>query len=233
MSNHLLGFDTETTGVDVFNDRIVTCCLIYDGPEPVVRNWLINPGVEIPEAATAVHGITTEFARTHGDDPRFALEEIAAALAAHLSAGNPVVAYNANYDLTLLESELARYGLATLTERLGHIPSPIIDPMVVDKAMEPYRRGKRRLIDLVTYYGVADNDNFHNAEADVAATLRVWKTMCERYPELASHTMESLFDFECQAYVRQNESFRAWAAGKGLTHIVDSPSGWPLQKPVK
>jgi DNA polymerase-3 subunit epsilon len=61
----LLTLDTETTGVDVFTDRIVTCNITYDipGQEPYVANWMISPGVEIAEGASAVHGITNEIAQ--------------------------------------------------------------------------------------------------------------------------------------------------------------------------
>ena len=63
----LLGFDTETTGVDVDNDRIVTAALVRrDATGTHVRSWLIDPGVDIPEAAAAIHGVSTEHAREHG-----------------------------------------------------------------------------------------------------------------------------------------------------------------------
>lgn len=70
----LLGFDTETTGVDPRHDRLVTAALVFrpassDAPtrtQDTVSTWLANPGVEIPAGATAVHGITNEVAKTHG-----------------------------------------------------------------------------------------------------------------------------------------------------------------------
>src|SRR5699024_2036021 len=59
----LLGFDTETTGVDVFTDRVVTAATVLteDGSDEV-RTWLDDPGVEIPAGAAAVPGITTAHA---------------------------------------------------------------------------------------------------------------------------------------------------------------------------
>ncbi len=56
-------FDTETTGVDVEIDRIVSAALVVQdapGLRPRVTRWLVNPGVPVPEAATAVHGLTQE-----------------------------------------------------------------------------------------------------------------------------------------------------------------------------
>ncbi len=76
----VLGFDTETTGVDVTSDRIVTAALVMRqglGGLSRVRTWIIDPGVEIPEGASEIHGITTEYARAHGRPPAEVLEEVA------------------------------------------------------------------------------------------------------------------------------------------------------------
>lgn len=47
----LAAFDTETTGVDVEEDRIVSAALVIqdraDGPVRVTR-WLVNPGCRSP-----------------------------------------------------------------------------------------------------------------------------------------------------------------------------------------
>ena len=140
----LLGFDTETTGVDVDHDRIVTAALVRrDASGTRIRTWLIDPGVEIPAAASAIHGITTAHARAHGAPPAVALAEIAATVATALAAGTPVVAFNAAYDLSILDAELVRHGLATVPERLGRATSPVIDPLVLDRHEDRYRRGKR------------------------------------------------------------------------------------------
>ena len=63
----LLGFDTETTGVNPSHDRLVTAALIRRTERPIggdrqqlVTTWLADPGVEIPKAASAVHGVTTD-----------------------------------------------------------------------------------------------------------------------------------------------------------------------------
>src|SRR5699024_5836301 len=108
----------ETTGVDVFSDRIVTAAAVLrGGGDHEVRTWLIDPGMEIPAGASAVHGISTEHAREHGSDPRDALVEISDHLHEALVGGVPVVGFNVSFDLTLLESELARHGLPTLAAR--------------------------------------------------------------------------------------------------------------------
>lgn len=65
----LAAFDTETTGVDVERDRIVSAALVVqDGPgsRPRATRWLVNPGTSVPEGATAVHGLTDEHLQLNG-----------------------------------------------------------------------------------------------------------------------------------------------------------------------
>lgn len=205
----ILGFDTETTGVDVVHDRIVTAAVITrasPASPSQPRTWLIDPGVEIPAAASAIHGVTTERARADGAAPVTALEEIAVALHGALAGGVPVVAFNASFDLTLLEHELRRHGLPTLHERLGCPPAPVIDPLVLDRGLDRYRKGKRTLIDLCAWYGVADGAALHSADVDAGATLDVLAAILRRHPELAERTIG-------QVHTWQREKHRAWAEG--------------------
>jgi hypothetical protein len=116
-----LSFDLETTGVDVENDRVVTAAIIDIRPgEPVrTRTWLVNPGIDIPAGATAVHKITTEMARADGVHPSTALDEIMLEIETAIASGIPLVAMNASYDFTLLDRELLRYKLGGIADRLG------------------------------------------------------------------------------------------------------------------
>jgi DNA polymerase III subunit epsilon len=100
----LLGFDVESTGTDVESDRIVSAAVVKvggGGPSDGM-SLLLNPGVEIPEAATAVHGITTEQAHAHGLEPAKALQSVHYALHEAAAKGVPLVAFNARFDLTIV-----------------------------------------------------------------------------------------------------------------------------------
>ena len=66
---------------------------------------LVDPGVHIPAATSAIHGIFDADVR---GAPRFS--EIGPALSA-LAAGAVIVAHNAPFDLGFLSAELARAGL--------------------------------------------------------------------------------------------------------------------------
>ena len=74
----LAAYDIETTGTDTENDRIVTAAVsVVGGREPTEsRTWLVDPGIEIPGEATAVHGITTEKAQSEGLDAALSLIHI-------------------------------------------------------------------------------------------------------------------------------------------------------------
>jgi len=77
----MVAFDLETTGVDPETARIVTATIVrIHGAEVTSREWLVNPGVDIPAGATAIHGVTTEHARASGGFPPVAAAQIFAEL---------------------------------------------------------------------------------------------------------------------------------------------------------
>ena len=68
----LATLDTETTGTDPEQARLVTGCLSVPGPSndlDLSLRIVVNPGVEIPAEAAAVHGYTTARAVELGTDP--------------------------------------------------------------------------------------------------------------------------------------------------------------------
>lgn len=225
----MVGFDTETTGVNPRADRIVTAAIIVrEGGKTTQRTWLIDPGVEIPERATAVHGITTEQARAEGAVPGVALEEIATTLADALAHGIPVVGFNVQYDITILESELERHGLRTLRERLGGAIRPIVDPLVLDRHLDRYRKGPRKLIDMCNTYAVpVVADDLHAADADVLATLDLVAAIAAAYPAIGDVTLDSLHDQQAEAHRMWAAHFSAWLKSKGTVNDLPSQQ-WPV-----
>ena len=225
----MVGFDTETTGVSTANDRIITAAVIRrDGAGVTTRTWLIDPGVEIPARATEVHGITTEHARAHGITPAQGLDEIASELASALKDGIPIVGFNVQYDLTILETELERHGLPTLTQRVGGEVRPVVDPLVLDRHLDRWRKGPRKLIDMCRIYVVpVVADDLHAADADVLATLDLVKAIAQRYPAVGSIDLDALHDQQAAAHRDWALKFAAWLKSKGTVDDLPRPQ-WPI-----
>jgi DNA polymerase-3 subunit epsilon len=222
-------FDTESTGVDVNADRIVTATIarITPGQPLDARSWLLNPGIPIPAAATAVHGVTDEQAGGEGQDPYEAIAEIAQAIAAASIAGLPVIAFNAAFDFTILERECQRYG-SPFT-----LPF-VVDPFVLDKQLDKWRKGSRTLTATCEHYQVALN-GAHDATQDALAAGRVAWRMCERWPRelqipLADlHELQALWRFawavEFQTYLRTKKG-ETDAVVNGEWPVQSLPAGW-------
>lgn len=216
-------FDLETTGVDPSSARIVTAFLgVLDADGRVVEqwSWLADPDVPIPEAAARIHGVTTERARRDGAPAREVVAALLDRIAALQRDGLGVVAYNAAYDFTVLHHEALRHGLEPMTT-----PGPVIDPLVLDKHVDRYRKGKRTLGVTCAHYGV-DLDAWHDASADAIAAGRLAQAMHELFPQLqvdADELHASTIDWA----MVQAESFARWMQQRDPSFVAER--GWPVR----
>ncbi|MFJ6214046.1 3'-5' exonuclease [Streptomyces sp. NPDC092296] len=227
----LVGFDLETTGTEPDVSRIVTAALVdTKGDEPVrTTSWLVNPGVPIPAEAAAIHGISTEQAVAHGRPAPEAVDEIAAGLCRRLADGIPVVAFNAPFDLSLLDAELRRHRLPTLEQRLGGRPvGPVLDPLVVDRSVDRYRRGSRSLQSVCGVYGVELADA-HEAGSDALAAVRVAVCLAARYPgEVGELPPADLHARQVTWHAVWAEGFQSWLRReKDPQAVIDAR--WPIR----
>lgn len=219
-------FDLETTGVDVDTSRIVSACIaILDEDGAVIDrwDWLADPGIEIPEGASRVHGITTERARADGRSAHLVVAEIAQSLRLVLGLGMPVVVYNAPYDLSLLDRECRRHGLEPIVD-----PAPVIDPLVMDKAVDRYRKGKRTLEVTAELYGVA-LDDAHDAGSDAIAAGRVALALARAYPDELALPATELHERQREWYREQAESFQAYIRGSKGDEAFVADTEWPVR----
>ena len=219
-----LVFDTETTGIDVFNDRIVQLFIgiADENGELIERHeWLIDPGIEVPEGASDVHGFTTEFLQANGGDPEEVLQEAAGIFAQY--ADIPWVAFNVNFDLSILYAEFTRQGIVSdwAETVLGTWNVQLIDGLVIDRAKDRYRKGKRKLGNMADTYGIAyDPDALHDAGADVELTAKVSRAIVHKYG--------------IPSNAEQAEMYRAWAVNLEQFLQRSDPSAsvdkdWPLK----
>lgn len=232
----LVGFDLETTGTEPLESRIVTAAVVEvrGGAVAGRRLWLADPGIRIPEQASAIHGISNERAAAEGRPVREVADEVAQVLAEHWARGTPVVAYNAAFDLTLLSAELARHGLPALGDRLAALTGetgigPVVDPLTIDRAVDRYRRGKRTLEAVCVEYGVA-LDGAHEASADALAAVRVAIAMAERHPTVANLALPDLHQEQVRWYADWAGGFQEFLRKKGTPDAVIDPA-WPLRAP--
>ena len=221
--NTLAVFDLETTGIDVTTSRIVSANISVLGPDGAVlerQDWLANPGIDIPEQASAVHGITTERAVAEGRPAAEVVAEIVSAIRAVFDRGLSLTVYNAPYDLTLLRYESERHGIAELLN-----PRPVIDPLVIDRAVDRYRKGKRTLEAAAVVYGV-DLSDAHDAGADAIAAGRVAQAMAHRYGAQVGISAALLHEKQVQWSNEQSASFAEYMRRTHNPSFVETP-GWP------
>ena len=224
----LAAFDLETTGIDSESDRIVTAAvsLVGDGRPSAFHAWLLDPGIPIPPGASAVHGITTERARAEGRPPREAVEEIVALLAEQLLQGIPVVAFNARFDLTCLDREARRHGIEPLLDRVGGEDGMlVVDPYVLDKQVDRFRKGKRTLGAVCAHYNVP-LDEAHASHADALAAARVAWRLGQAFEELSALELHALHDEQVRWAAEQAASFEDWLRRNGRDDRIEP--AWPI-----
>ncbi len=219
-------FDLETTGLDLREARIVTACATtIDENGQIIGDeieWLADPGIEIPAMAASVHGVTTEKARAEGRPAAEVVAEIVGKLRSFFEAGIPVVAYNAPYDFTILREEAKRHGIEPLNN-----PMPVVDPLVIDKFLDRYRSGKRRLEITAEFYGVELLDA-HNATADAVAAGRVAQAVARKFSDRLSIDAATLHSLQVGWSKDLDESFARFMTEKDPT--FKASIGWP-EKP--
>ena len=194
--------DFETTGLDPEQDRVLEMGIVHfdDGVLSARHNFLMNPGIPIPEESRAVHGITDE--ELEGA-PRF--EKIADDLLGHLQGRIPV-AYNADFDKQFLLAEFARIKRPIH----GKLPPAVrkdtvwVDPLVWVRELHRDQKG-HKLVDVCERLGI-DLDNAHRASDDAEATGRVLLRLAQDMPE----TYSELVRIQSRYAAQQDAERPAW-----------------------
>jgi DNA polymerase-3 subunit epsilon len=221
----LLGFDLETTGIDTRLDLPVQVALVWTVPMRVVKvdSWIVDPGRDIPDAAIAIHGITTERARAEGCSLADAACHIHAALRRAAAGGVPIVAMNASFDVTIAEGLFARFRLPSLAWH------SLLDPLVMDRHVDRYRPGKRRLDALCEHYRVR-LQNAHDAGADAEAAVALARRIGSRYPECGDLSPEELTGLQAGWHEEWAASYDAWCMGQGFEGLEPAEFSWPFRR---
>ncbi|WP_018295756.1 3'-5' exonuclease [Corynebacterium lubricantis] len=218
-ASRMLSFDLETTSVNPAEARIVTSALVrIDGRDVQANETMADPGVEIPEEAAKIHGITTEKARAEGRPHDEVLAETVEAIKKGWEDGLTLIVFNAPYDLSVLR---ALTGDFTVT-------GPVYDPYVIDRARDRYRKGKKRnLTALSEFYGV-QLENAHEATSDALAAARIaWKQVKQFWPELSEMDSDELMEYQAVQQYELQSDLKKYLESRGRD-ASDVATGWPM-----
>ena len=215
--NSLLSFDLETTGLNPLEDRIVQAAVVLIAADGTVsdESWddIVNPGVQIPPAASNIHGITTERAQLEGVAPVDALRRIARLIDEAVEAGVPMVIYNAPFDWPFVLAETQRHGVILRRP-------DIIDPLVIDRAMDRHRRGSRKLEAVAAHYG-CNLLQAHDARSDAIAAAAIVRAQGARYADVGAVALDALQPLQAKWHAEHAQSL-----SQHLGKPIDP--GWPL-----
>ncbi|EEI79566.1 DNA polymerase III subunit epsilon [Corynebacterium striatum] len=217
-ATRMLSFDLETTSVNPKEARIVTSALVrIDGRDVDKREMLADPGVEIPEAAAKIHGITTEKARAEGQPHDEVLAQTVRSIRQAWDDGLTLIVYNAAYDLSVLRALTGDFT----------VDGPVFDPFVIDRVKDKWRKGKRTLGDVSAHYGVT-LENAHEATSDALAAARIaWMQVRQHFPELAQMDTTELMEYQAVEWYKDRESFKKYLEGQGKD-ANDVSTAWPM-----
>jgi DNA polymerase III epsilon subunit family exonuclease len=129
-----IALDTETTGLDPENDRVISIGAVRLQGARLYRsltlNLLVNPGRSIPTRTIPIHGISNAMV---SDAPSF--DDVAQRVADHTS-GLVLIGHHIDFDIGILRTEMQRCGR-------DWSPAASLDIMLLYAGLFPDRRSLR------------------------------------------------------------------------------------------
>lgn len=204
-----LCIDTETTGLTEA-DRIVELgAVLMRSGQPIWQlSMLVNPGIPIPEEASAVHGIRDEHVSRC-----MAISGAWPFLAAALHHADVLVGYNWPFDAAFLTREIPGFTAA--------IDRPEIDPLVLVRSERVGKfwkgSGRHRLDAVAERLQIAREGDSHRALSDSLLTCCVLQALLHHLPEDAR---------EASAWIaaqreQQERDRAAWLASTQRAHDME------------
>jgi DNA polymerase III subunit epsilon len=184
----MLGFDTETTGLDVSNDLAISYgfCAYERGRLAWSEHFYVRPHRPISPGAQRVHGVSMEdleqkYRAGEALSVPMGLIRAVGVLRDYLGRGASIVGANVTFfDLEMLRRSYASVLSKNLMDDLRVDRLPVIDVIKHDEVIESRTASGRRrsLTSLCRYYGVASGG--HNALSDARASVEVFMAQVQR-----------------------------------------------------
>jgi DNA polymerase-3 subunit epsilon len=224
LSKPICFFDLETTGTNVATDRIVEISIlkVFPNGNKESRTWLVNPEIEIPAEAEAIHGISN--ARV-ANEPTF--KSLSGEIY-HMIRDSDLGGFNSDrFDIPLLAEEMLRTGVDFDMKNMVSV-----DVQTIFHKME-----KRTLVAAYKFYCNKELSDAHSAEADTHATYEVLLSQLDRYPELENN-VRKLAEFSTHrqfadfagfiAYDENGEEIFAFVKHKGkkVAEVLENEPGY-------
>lgn len=190
--------DAETTGLRLGRDKACSIAAVRFENGSVVRavSSLINPGFPIPEAATAIHGITDAHVASAVTIEQF-FDEPNTQLV--LSGAQPL-AYNAGYD---------RYFVVPFGEDWTW---PWLDCLSLVRKVDKWVKGSgRHKLEATCARHNIELSKAHDAEADATAAGHLFYKLAKaEFP--AGYTLGETLDWQRRAEAASWFDFNSWLA---------------------
>jgi DNA polymerase-3 subunit epsilon len=178
----LLGFDTETTGLDVNSERAISYgfCAYVHGRAAWSEHFYVRPDRAISPGAQRVHGVSMEelerkYQSQEAVSVPMGLIRAVSILREYLERGATIVGANVAYfDFEMLRRSYASVLSKNLLDDLHVQRLPVIDVIQHDEVIESRSATRRRrsLTNLCEHYGVQPGG--HNALSDARASVEVF-----------------------------------------------------------
>lgn len=185
LTNPIVFFDLETTGLNIAKDRIVeiSALKVYPNGKEEQKTIRVNPEMHIPEEASAIHGIYDKDVEAC---PTF--RQIAKSLAQYIE-GCDLGGYNSNhFDIPLLAEEFLR----------SEVDFDMSKRRFVDVQTIYHKMEQRTLSAAYNFYCNKRLEDAHTAAADTTATYEVLQAQLDRYGDKLENSIDFLSKFSTQ-----------------------------------
>ena len=176
-------YDTETTGFNAASgDQMIEIGAVKIQNGAIIDRFdeFINPGRHIPDKITELTEITDEMVKDAGTE-----EEVTKRFL-EWTGNAPMVAHNAKFDISFIESAMRKYNL-------GEFTNTVIDTLELSRALDQ-GFARHSLSALVKRYNVPfDEESHHRADYDAEGTALVFHKMCQK---LIGQNYEKISDLE-------------------------------------